>query len=51
MACSLLYPFFSGVKVDRISTISYGEERPVDPGRNEAAWTKNRRSHFRIVSD
>jgi len=40
-----------GVKVDRISTISYGEERPVDPGRNKAAWIKNRRAHFRIVSD
>jgi len=28
----------------RISTISYGKERPVDPASNEAAWAQNRRS-------
>ena len=48
---AMKYLIIVGVKVDRISTISYGEEHPVDPGRNEAAWTKNRRTHFRIVSD
>ena len=30
------------------TTISYGEERPVDPGHNEEAWAKNRRTHFVI---
>jgi peptidoglycan-associated lipoprotein len=35
-----------GVKSDRLSTVSYGEERPLDPGHNEAAWAKNRRAHF-----
>ena len=35
-----------GVNGDRISTISYGKERPLDPGNNEAAWAKNRRAHF-----
>ncbi len=29
---------------DHILTISYGEERPVDPGHDEAAWAKNRRA-------
>ncbi len=29
---------------------SYGKERPLDPGHNEAAWAKNRRAHFVIVS-
>jgi peptidoglycan-associated lipoprotein len=29
-----------------LTTISYGEERPVDPGHNEEAWAKNRRTHF-----
>jgi peptidoglycan-associated lipoprotein len=29
---------------DRILTISYGEERPADPGHDEAAWAKNRRA-------
>jgi peptidoglycan-associated lipoprotein len=33
-----------GVSSSRISTISYGEERPVDPGQTEAAWAKNRRA-------
>jgi len=35
-----------GVNAERISTISYGEERPLDPGHTEAAWSKNRRCHF-----
>lgn len=39
-----------GISEDRISTISYGEERPLDPGHNEAAWAKNRRAHFVIIS-
>ena len=33
----------------RISTVSYGESRPVDPGHNEVAWAKNRRGEFIIV--
>ncbi len=32
------------VNPDRVLTISYGEERPVDPGHDEAAWAKNRRA-------
>ncbi len=32
------------VPADRVLTISYGEERPVDPGHDEAAWAKNRRA-------
>jgi peptidoglycan-associated lipoprotein len=35
-----------GVNADRISTLSYGKERPIDPGHTEAAWSKNRRDHF-----
>lgn len=37
-----------GVNPSRVSTISYGEERPLDPGHNETAWAKNRRVHFRV---
>lgn len=33
-----------GIANDRISTISYGKERPVDPRSNEEAWAKNRRA-------
>ena len=39
-----------GVSPDRIATISYGEERPLDPGHNEEAWAKNRRAHTVILS-
>ena len=39
-----------GMRADQISTISYGEEKPLDPGHNEAAWAKNRRDHFIILS-
>ncbi|HOJ32006.1 MAG TPA: peptidoglycan-associated lipoprotein Pal [Candidatus Hydrogenedentes bacterium] len=35
-----------GVPGQNLLTISYGEERPVDPGHNEAAWAKNRRAEF-----
>ena len=35
-----------GVAKNRLSTISYGKERPLDPGHNEEAWAKNRRDHF-----
>ncbi len=37
-----------GVNPSQITTISYGEERPVDMGKNEASWAKNRRAHFEI---
>ena len=37
-----------GIQKDRIKTISYGKEMPMDKGNNEAAWAKNRRAHFVI---
>jgi peptidoglycan-associated lipoprotein len=39
-----------GVDGSRLSTISYGEERPAVVGNDEAAWSKNRRDEFRILS-
>ena len=38
-----------GIDVNRLSTISYGEERPLDSGHNEEAWTKNRRARFVVT--
>ena len=35
-----------GVDPSRISTVSYGKERPFDEGHDESAWAKNRRAHF-----
>ena len=39
-----------GISNSRITTTSYGEMRPVDPGHNEAAWSKNRRCEI-IITD
>ena len=33
-----------GINPDRVSTISYGKERPAVVGSNDGAWTQNRRS-------
>lgn len=38
-----------GVDASRMRTVSYGEERPFDPGHDESAWAKNRRAHLVIV--
>ncbi len=35
-----------GVSPGRLTSVSYGEERPLDPGHNELAWSLNRRAHF-----
>ena len=37
-----------GVDAKRVSTISYGEERPMDPRHKEEAWAKNRNDGFVI---
>jgi peptidoglycan-associated lipoprotein len=37
-----------GVEAARLQTVSFGSERPIDPGHNEDAWSKNRRVHFEI---
>jgi peptidoglycan-associated lipoprotein len=39
-----------GIAPARLSIISYGKERPVDPGHNETAWGKNRRAEFKVIS-
>ena len=37
-----------GIDDSKLNTISYGEERPLDPRQTENAWAKNRRAHFVI---
>ena len=41
--------YISGLGIDsgRISTVSYGEEKPADTGQNQNAWAKNRRCEFK----
>ena len=37
-----------GARADQLSTISYGEEIPLDPRDTEEAYAKNRRVHFAV---
>jgi peptidoglycan-associated lipoprotein len=39
----------AGVVPDRIRTLSYGKDKPLDPGHSEAAWKKNRRGMFVLL--
>ncbi len=39
-----------GISAKRISVISYGEEKPLRNGSNEAAWAQNRRAEFKAVN-
>jgi peptidoglycan-associated lipoprotein len=39
-----------GVAPSRITTISYGKERPVDLGHDETAWAKDRNAHTALTS-
>jgi len=40
-----------GIDTGRLTTISYGEELPLDPAHAEEAWAKNRRVHFVVVTE
>jgi peptidoglycan-associated lipoprotein len=39
-----------GVNPERIKTVTYGKDHPVDPGHDESAWQKNRRDEFILVT-
>ena len=39
-----------GVTADRVSTISYGEEKPFATCHNESCWSQNRRAHFVVTA-
>jgi peptidoglycan-associated lipoprotein len=39
-----------GIDPGRVVTISYGQDRPVDTGHAEAAWSKNRRDDFVVLT-
>ncbi|MCI0483645.1 MAG: peptidoglycan-associated lipoprotein Pal [candidate division NC10 bacterium] len=43
------YLVAGGIDAKRITTISYGEERPFVLGHDESAWKWNRRAHFVIA--
>jgi peptidoglycan-associated lipoprotein len=46
---ALSYLVTLGVPAERLSFISYGKEKPADPGHDEAAWAKNRRDDFVVI--
>jgi len=47
---AMQYLITMGIPADRLTFISYGKEKPVDPGHDDAAWAKNRRDDFIVVS-
>jgi len=47
---ALQYLVKLGIPEKNMSVISYGEEKPVDPGHDEAARAKNRHDHFLILA-
>lgn len=47
---ALQYLIALGVKPDRLSTISYGKEKPAIKGSDEVALAKNRRDEFVVVA-
>jgi peptidoglycan-associated lipoprotein len=40
-----------GISADRISTVSYGKDRPVCTDHTEECWQQNRRAHFHYGSE
>lgn len=38
-----------GIMSERLTILSYGEEKPAEPEHNEAAWAKNRRVEFLVI--
>ena len=39
-----------GIDGSRIEVVSYGEERPLNPGTDEAAYAQNRRDEFEVTA-
>ena len=49
-AAAKRYLVAKGVAEDRITTVSFGEERPIDPAQTEEAYAKNRRAEFDLTA-
>jgi peptidoglycan-associated lipoprotein len=43
------YLIAHGVSGARITTVSYGKERPIDPGEGEEHWARDRNGHTAIL--
>ena len=44
------YLVASGVDANRLTTISFGKERPIALGHDEVSWSKNRRGNFVLTA-
>ena len=40
-----------GISRDRLTAVSFGEERPFEVGHDESSWSQNRRAHFVIANN
>lgn len=38
-----------GIAESRIQTISFGKDKPLDPGHDEAAWARNRNAYTNVI--
>jgi len=47
---AMQYLITLGIPDERLLVISYGKEKPADPGHDESAWAKNRRDEFVVIS-
>lgn len=43
------YLMAHGIDTNRLEAVSYGRERPLDPGHNEDAWARNRNDQFTLL--
>ena len=48
-AAAKTYLVNKGIDAGRIETVSFGEERPLDPGHDETSWAANRRDEFEVT--
>ena len=49
-AAAKRYLVSRGIADGRITVVSYGEERPLNPASTEAAWAQNRRAEFEATA-
>jgi peptidoglycan-associated lipoprotein len=49
-AAAMRYLMSQGITQNRLETVGFGEERPLDSAETESAWAKNRRDEFRVSS-
>ena len=43
------YLMSQGIAETRIQTISFGKDKPLDPGHDEAAWARNRNAYTNVI--